>query len=133
MSEFSRFMRACKIVKPNEKYPATKSLVDENGKPLLWEFRRISSKENAILQEEVMAAENIKGKSSEYLHRLIARATVFPNLYDKELQDSYGARTPEELLYAMVDDPGEYGELALFIQRLQGLTPISERVDEAKN
>ncbi len=133
MSEFSRFMRACKIVKPNEKYAATKSLLDENGEPLLWEFRRITSKENALLQEEVMSAENVKGKSSEYLHRLIARSTVFPNLYDKELQDSYGARTPEELLYALVDDPGEYGELALFIQRLQGLIPLSERVDNAKN
>ncbi len=133
MSEFSRFMRACKIVKPNEKYAATKSLTDENGEPLLWEFRRISSKENALLQEEVMAADNIRGKSSEYLHRLIARAAVFPNLYDKELQDSYGARTPEELLYALVDDPGEYAELALFIQKLQGLMPLSERIDNAKN
>ncbi len=133
MSEFSRFMRSCKIVKPNEKYAATKSLTDENGEPLLWEFRRISSKENALLQEEVMAADNIRGKSSEYLHRLIARAAVFPNLYDKELQDSYGARTPEELLYALVDDPGEYAELALFIQKLQGLMPLSERIDNAKN
>lgn len=133
MSDFSRFMRACKIEKPNEKFAATKSLTDENGEPLLWEFRRISSKENALLQEEVMSAENVKGKSSEYVHRLIARACVFPNLYDKELQDSYGARTPEELLYAMVDDPGEYSELALFIQRLQGLMPLSERVDNAKN
>ncbi len=133
MSEFSRFMRSCKIVKPNEKYPATRSLTDENGEPLLWEFRRISSRENALLQEEIMSAENIRGKSSEYIHRLIAKSVVFPNLYDKELQDSYGARTPEELLYAMVDDAGEYSELALFVQKLQGLIPLSERVDEAKN
>lgn len=133
MSEFSRFMRACKAVKPNEKYAATKSLTDENGEPLVWEFRHISSKENALLQEEVMAAENVRGKSTEYLHRLIAKATVFPNLYDKELQDSYGARTPEELLYELVDDPGEYAELAVFIQKLQGLVPIAERVEQAKN
>lgn len=133
MSEFSRFMRACKAEKPNVKYAATKSLTDENGEPLLWEFRHISSRENALLQEEVMSAEHIKGKSTEYIHRLIARSVVFPNLYDKELQDSYGARTPEELLYAMVDDAGEYSELALFVQRLQGLMPLSERVDNAKN
>lgn len=34
MSKFSKFMKANKIEKKNEMYAATKSLCDENGKPL---------------------------------------------------------------------------------------------------
>ena len=36
MSKFSKFMKANKAVKENEKYAATSSLRDEAGKPLLW-------------------------------------------------------------------------------------------------
>lgn len=46
MSKFSRFMKANKIAKPNEKYAPTTTLQDENGKPLKWEFKQITSKEN---------------------------------------------------------------------------------------
>lgn len=51
MSKFSRFMKANKIAKPNEKYAPTTTLQDENGEPLKWEFRQISSKENDELRE----------------------------------------------------------------------------------
>ena len=65
---------------------------------------------------------------------MIVTATVFPDLYDKELQDSYGVMTPEELLYAMVDDAGEYQEFTLWMQKYQGFTKsFEEKVDEAKN
>lgn len=133
MSEFSRFMKSCKAEKPNEKFAVTKSLTDENGNPLVWEFRRVSSRENALIQDEVMSSMGAKNRPSEYIHRLIAKSTVYPNLYDSELQDSYSARTPEELLFALVDDVGEYNELALFIQRMHGLMPLAERVEKAKN
>lgn len=132
-SDFSRFMRANKAIKGNEKFAVTKSLTDTDGNPLLWEFRRISSKENSLIQDEVMTSDSVKNKAAEYLHRLIAKSTVYPDLYDSALQDSYNARTPEELLYAMVDDIGEYNALAQFIQIFQGLQPLSEKVDEAKN
>ena len=47
---------------------------------------------------------------------------------------SYGAATPEDLLLAMVDDPGEYNELAAFVQKFQGFdVSFSDKVDEAKN
>ena len=39
-------MKANKIAKPNEKYAPTTTLQDENGKPLKWEFKQITSKEN---------------------------------------------------------------------------------------
>ena len=65
-----------------------------------------------------------KMKSSLYIQRMIAASVVTPDLYDAELQDSYGVKTPEELLLAMVDDPGEYNELAAYVQKFQGFNAL---------
>lgn len=51
MSKFAKFMKANKAVKENGFYPATKSLCDEKGNPLDWEFKHISSKENEELRD----------------------------------------------------------------------------------
>lgn len=143
MSKFAKFMKANKVVKENEKYAPTKSLVDENGNPLEWEFRHITSKENESLREACTKEVQVTGKpnlfrprldSSQYMTKLAVASTVFPDLYDAELQDSYGVRTPEELLFALVDDPGEYNDLAAWVQKFQGFTQgLEELVDEAKN
>ncbi len=143
MSKFSRFMKDNKAEKKNGFYAPTKSLCDEKGKPLEWEFRHITSKENEDLREECTAEVQVTGKpnlfrprlrSSLYVRRMIAASVVAPDLYDKELQDSYGVATPEELLLAMVDDPGEYNDLASFVQGFQGFNvSFEDKVDEAKN
>lgn len=143
MSKFSKFMKANKIEKKNEMYAATKSLCDENGKPLEWEFRHITSKENEDLRDACTIEVPItrkpnmfrqKVKSGLYIQKMVAASVVVPDLYDKDLQDSYGAMTPEELLLAMVDDPGEYNDLASFVQKFQGFNvSFDEKVDEAKN
>lgn len=64
---------------------------------------------------------------------MIVKATVFPDLYDKELQDSYGVMTPNDLVYAMVDDAGEMQDFQLWMQKFQGFTKtLDEKVEEAK-
>lgn len=143
MSKFSRFMKANKIAKPNEKYAPTTTLQDENGKPLKWEFKRITSKENEALRDSCTIEVPVKGKpnlyrpkvkTAEYLAKMIVASTVYPDLYDKELQDSYGVMTPEELLYAMVDNAGEYQDFTMWMQKFQGFTKnLDDKVDEAKN
>ena len=143
MSKFAKFMKANKAVKENEFYPATKSLCDENGSPLKWEFRHISSRENEEIRENSTIDVPVKGKpnmyrpklnSSLYIRRMIAASVVVPDLYDKELQDSYGVQTPEDLLMAMVDDPGEYNDLGVFVQKFQGFNvSFEDKVDDAKN
>ncbi|MCI8565968.1 MAG: hypothetical protein HFI39_06570 [Lachnospiraceae bacterium] len=143
MSKFSRFMKANKIKKENGFYPATKSLVDENGTALKWEFRHITSKENEAIREDCTVEVPITGKpnmfrqklkSGLYAQKMIVASVVVPDLYDKELQDSYGVMTPEDLLLAMVDNPGEYNDLASFVQKFQGFdVSFSDKVDEAKN
>lgn len=143
MSKFAKFMKANKITKKNEKYAPTASLLDEEGKPVEWEFRPISSKENDMLRDACTVDVQVTGKpnvfrpktdSSKYMAKMIVAATVVPDLYDTELQDSYGVMTPEELLYALVDNAGEMQELQLWMQKFQGFTKsFEEKVDEAKN
>ena len=129
MSKFAKFMKANKAVKENGFYPATKSLCDEKGNPIEWEFKHISSKENEEIRENCTIDIPVTGKpnmyrpklkSSLYIQRMIAASVVVPDLFDSELQDSYGVKTPEDLLMAMVDDPGEYNELAAFDEKFQG-------------
>ena len=142
MSSFAQFMKANKIQKSNEKYAVTKSLCDKDGAPLEWEFRHITSKENEEIRESCtvevetpgkVKTYRLKLKTSLYIQRLITASVVTPDLYNAELQDSYGVKTPEDLLLAMVDDPGEYSALTAFIQKLQGFESFDEEVEEAKN
>lgn len=143
MSKFSAFMKANKSKKENEKYAPTASIVDGNGKPLEWEFRHITSKENEQMRDACTTEVQVTGKpnmfrqklnSQKYLSRMITTATVYPDLYDAELQDSYGVATPEDLLYAIVDDAGEYQDLCVWMQNFQGFgKTLEEKVDEAKN
>lgn len=143
MSKFLRFMKPNKTTKANEFYAPTVSLCDENGKPLEWEFKHITSKQNEKMRENCTVDVPITGKpnmyrpklnTSKYLTQMVVTSTVCPDLYDAELQDSYGVKTPEDLLFAMVDDAGEYQELCVWVQKFQGFTKtLSDKVDEAKN
>lgn len=143
MSNFSRFMKANKVQKKNENYAPTDTLMDDYGNPLGWEFRHISSKENEELRDKCTIDIQVTGKpglyrpklnTSQYCSKMIVASTVVPNLYDKELQDSYGVMTPEDLVYAMIDDVGEYQDLTSWLQKFQGFTKtLEEEIEEAKN
>lgn len=143
MSNFSMFMRSNKKQKENGRYAPTKSLLDEKGNPLEWEFKHITSKENDKIRDACTIEVPVTGKpnmyrpklkTARYIRDMITASVVYPDLYDAELQDSYGVKTPEDLLYAMIDDPGEYSELAAFVQRFQGFdTSFEDKVEEAKN
>ncbi len=143
MSDFSRFMKKNKITRENTTFPATKSLVDEKGNPLQWIIKPLSTKENDNIRDACMLDVPVKGKpnmyrpkldTSKYIAKMLCACIEEPNLYDKELQDSYGVMTPEELLKEMIDDPGEYQEFASFVQDYNGFnTTFEEKVEEAKN
>lgn len=143
MSQFTLFMKQNKIQKTNVKYPAVKSLKDENGDTLQWELKHLTSRENDLIRDECTSEIPIAGKpnmyrpklnASLYLRKLIAASVVYPDLYDAQLQDSYGVKSPEDLIYAMVDEPGEYSELAAYIQKLNGFdVTLEEKAEQAKN
>lgn len=144
MSDFSRFMKENKIKKENKSYVATTSLTDENGNPLVWAFKPISTAQHEAIRESCMEQQaTIKSKkdipmpkfnSSKYMAKLVCASCIEPNLNDKALQDSYGVMTPEELIKEMVDSPGEYSDLCDFVQGLSGFdVTLDDKVEEAKN
>lgn len=142
MSNFSKFMKANKIQKQNVMHPVTKSLVDENGEPLLWEIRPLTTKENESIREACTRDVPVKGKPNmfrpkidmnAYQTKLICAAVVSPDLNNAELQNSYGVMTPEDLIKEMVDDPAEYTDLMVLVQNISGFKTIQEEIDEAKN
>lgn len=143
MGNLSLFLKKNKKVKTNTKYAATKSLCDENGKPLEWEIKALTTKESEDIRTKCTDEVPITGKpgmyrpkidSKMYIAKLITSCVVFPDLYNKELQDSYGVKTPEDLLKEMVDDPTEYNAFAEFIQNFSGLDEtLPDKVEEAKN
>ena len=58
---------------------------------------------------------------------------VEPDLCNAELQDSYGVKTPGDLLYAMIDEPGEYQDLSEWVQKFQGFDTLEDKTKQAKN
>lgn len=138
---FERFMKKNKLVKENTTYAATKSLVDENGEPLKWVIRPVTTKQNELMRDECTkeipmgkpGAFRPKLDLSKYMAKLLVASVEMPNLYDKDLQNSYDVMTPEDLVQAMVDDPGEYQDFVTFVQTYQGFTEMDEEVEEAKN
>lgn len=142
MSNFSKFMKKNKIQKQNAMHPVTKSLTDENGEPLLWEIKPLTTKENEAIREVCTVDVPVKGKPNQfrpkvdmnkYQTKLICTAVVSPDLNNAELQNSYGVMTAEELIKEMVDDPAEYTDLMMFVQQLSGFKTLQDEVDEAKN
>lgn len=143
MGNLALFMKKNKKVRENAFYPATKTLVDEKGNPLMWEIKPLTTEETERIRLECTKEVLVPGKrnvyrdkvnSNLYLDKIMVAAIVFPDLYNAELQDSYGVKTPEELLKKMVDDPSEYSDLMSFIQEQSGFDKdIDDEVDEAKN
>lgn len=122
-------------------YAATKSLCDEEGKPLMWEFRPISAEEMEDIQEEHTRDVPVEGKPGVYRPKtnltevnrsMVCASCVSPDLHNAELLDSYGAATPEELVTKMVQSPGEYTDLVAFVSQLNGFN-LQKDVQTAKN
>jgi hypothetical protein len=64
---------------------------------------------------------------------LAVACTVFPDLNNKELQDSYKVMGADVLLKTMLT-PGEYADYVQKVQEVCGFdTSLQDEVDEAKN
>lgn len=119
---------------------------DENGKPMTkpveWEIKAIDSDEDETLRRSHTKRLPVPGKKNAfqpttdfnaYAASLAVKCTLFPNLHDKELQDSYKVMGAEALLKKMLL-PGEYADYLSFIQKINGFNAdMEEAVEEAKN
>lgn len=143
MSNLSKFLKQNKKIRENTSFPATKSITDEDGKALEWTLRPLTTKMNEDIREDCTLEIPVDKKrhmyrqklnTSKYGTKLIVASVIEPDLNNAELQDSYGVKTPEELVQEMIDDPGEFAEFQKFIQEFNGFTEKDEdKVEEAKN
>lgn len=140
--DFKKFMKANKVKRENVKYAPTASLLDEKKKPLEWEFKPLTTNEAEDVREACTIEVQVKGSpnmyrskllTKQYMAKMIVKSVVYPDLYNAELQDSYGVTTPEALVMEMVDNPNEYNKLVEFIQNLNGFESMTDKVEEAKN
>ena len=136
-------MKQNKIKKENTTFAPTKSLLDENGEPIKFIIKPLTTKENEDIREACTVDIPVTGKpnifrpklnTSKYLAKMLCSCIIEPDLFDKELQDSYGVMTPEDLIKEMIDDPGEYQDFVTFIQNFNGFNvSLEDKVDNAKN
>ena len=143
MGNLSLFLKKNKKIKANTFYPATKSLCDEEGKPLEWEIRALTTKESENIRSACTKEIPVDGKkglyrprvdTKLYVAKIMVASVVFPDLYNSELQDSYGVTKPEDLIKEMIDNPAEYDAFAEFVTNYNGLDEsFADKVEEAKN
>lgn len=126
----------------NTKVIVSKRFLDENKKPIEWEVRALNAGEDEDIRKSATRKIPVPGRRGQYqpetdinlyLAKMAAACTVFPNLLDAELQDSYKVKTPEDLLRAMLTS-GEYADYLQTIQNMNGYdVSTEEMVGEAKN
>lgn len=125
------------------KYTASERFIDpEAQKPIEWEIGCITAAENSDIRKKCMtmikAPSGIKGQytqsfnSNEYLIKLCTRCTIFPDLNNKELQDSYRVMSAEELLANMLT-PAEFDDYTTAVMKANGFKEDEELIEEAKN
>ena len=141
MSDFSVFMAGNVIKDETIKYVASDRF-KEKGKPVEWELKAIDSELDELIRKECTKRVPIPGKrgqynmetdTDKYLGKMCVACTVYPDLNNAELQDSYGVKTPDALLKKMLKS-GEYTEYKAKVMEINGYDiSMDELVDDAKN
>lgn len=143
MSNLTCFLKANAIPMDNVKFVASKRFIDpKTKKPIEWEIQPVATATDEFIRKECTKRVPVAGKrgqysqeldNDKYLAKLCANCTVFPNLNDAELQDSYGVKDGESLIKAMLSS-GEYLEYKAKVMEVNGYdVGMEELVDEAKN
>ncbi|MGX4600411.1 phage tail assembly chaperone [Faecalimicrobium sp. JNUCC 81] len=137
----SAFLSQNVIKIENEKHVVSDRFVI-NGKPVEWEVQPITSQDDELLRKSCTKRVPIPGKNNQftaetdfnkYVGLLAVKCTVYPNLNDAELQDSYNAMGADETLKKMLL-PGEYADYLSLVQKINGFEQsFEDKVEEAKN
>lgn len=135
MNDFSMFLK--ENVKPIEtiEFVASNRFIDGDGNPVKWILKPVSSKEENVIKQECIKfnAKNRDFDFNKYNLKICAAAVVFPNLRSADLQDSYGVKTPEDLLLELLPISGEFNNLFTKVQEINSVESLEDLVEEAKN
>ena len=142
MSNLSAFLAGNAVADENIRFVASKRFLDEDKKPIEWEIKCITGEEDEAIRKACTKRVPIPGKRGQYTRetdvnlysgKLAAACTVFPNLNNEELQNSYGVMGAEALLKRMLK-PGEYAGYLEKVQEVNGFDVLMEDLlEEAKN
>lgn len=142
MGNLSAFLSQNAVKVDNVKHAVSKRFLDKEGKSIEWEIQCVDSAEDEVLKKECTKRVPIPGRRGQYtqetdynlyLGKLAAKCTVFPNLDDAELQDSYKVMGADKLLKTMLT-PGEYTDYLVKVQEVNGFEiTLEDAVEEAKN
>ena len=109
---------------------------DEQGNPIAWKLRAMDPDKSLISSDDAMIIDkkgNANFKVSAYYKSIVANSVVYPNLRDKELQDSYKVFTPADLLNAMLN-ASEFNRLLKKCQEINGIDKDFDTLkDDVKN
>lgn len=141
MSDFSVFMMGNAGKTDSVKYVASKRFAS-NGKPVEWEIHPVDGDTDEAIRKDCTKRVPIPGKrgqhtqeidTDKYVGKLCVACTVYPDLNNAALQDSYGVKSADALLKRMLL-PGEYTEYKTKVMEVNGFdVSMEDLVDEAKN
>lgn len=142
MSDFSVFMNGSAVKDDIIDYVASKRYTDKDGKPVAWKIKSVNCNVDEAIRKDCTKRVPIVGKrgqynqetdTDKYIGKLCVACTVYPDLNNAELQDSYGVKSADALLKAMLN-LGEYTDYKTKIMEINGYDmSMDELVDEAKN
>lgn len=137
---FDAFLKTNKIEKQNEFIPVSQSFKDNEGNTILWEVRQLSNDEMKYIKKTCVKQNRdkrgnvtVETDSDKMMCLMAAMSTVYPDLKNAELQNSYGVMGETALLEAMLS-AGELLNYEQEVNRINGFdVSFDDKVEEAKN
>ena len=139
MSELIAFLKG-REPKKNGKFVACAEWKDDNGNPVEWELRCLSSGELGRIRGRCMKIGSNGKKmefNSELYNRLItSQSVVFPNLNDAAVLDfllpkaPLDQRTPENAICEILRDDDEFQALIAKVSEINGWASPEEALQE---
>ena len=136
----SAFLKQNVDVVNETEYVASKR-IKVNGEPVAWKIKTLATDETEKMRKKYTKriTDRITRQSEErfdttaYNEELLSKVITYPNLYDAELQDSWGVTEPVDLVKVMLT-PGEYADLLAAATEAQGFdVGMEDKVKEVKN
>ena len=140
MKDLKFFLKQNTIPVENQEVEVSKRFKDDAGNTVKFEIKSISNEmDDTLRKQNTRQVKKAKGvvvpelDQQKYFVDLVLKSLVYPDLDDKELQDSWGVMDSRELINAMLL-PGEYTALLQEVQKINGWDLNVEDIkDEVKN
>lgn len=140
MKDLKFFLKQNTIPVENQEVEVSKRFKDDAGNTVKFEIKSISNEmDDALRKQNTRQVKKAKGvivpelDQQKYFVDLVLKSLVYPDLDDKELQDSWGVMDSRELINAMLL-PGEYTALLQEVQKINGWDiNIEDIKEEVKN